>query len=349
MVIASAPGKIMLAGEYTVLFGGRALALTLDKRLSVTVTTRRPGSGTHVSCELWPDPRILPDVARLSGRSADGDPLMSAVAYGLKLFEMDDVAVSVQSDLRVSYGIGSSSALRLGVLLALNELAPVGMRLAYLDAARHAWILQRDSQALASGYDLATQLTGGLVTFRNPSAQRPLLAGPTENDPDQWPIEITRHTRLLEPARELAHPFVGGRGAPTGKVTGETLVWLDQTGRLEALMQASEELIDAFYAALSERFDASAQAYLIAAAREHRSLFVGAPHYPEAIVAALAQLPGFDRTWSFKTTGAGGEDAVLLIGEPTCLALATETLYRMGWDRLPARFATDGARVGSST
>ncbi len=344
---ASVPGKIMLAGEYAVLLGGRALAVTLDKRLAVTAAARPAGFGARVTSDLWPEPRMLSDAALGVGRTTDGDPLLTAVAYGLKLFGLIDVEITVDSELRVSYGIGSSSALRLAVLLALNELSPPGARYSYLDTARHAWLLQRDAQSLASGYDIATQLTGGLVEFRNPSARRPMVAGPTVLDPDQWPVEITRHERLLEPARELVHPFVGGRGAPTGQVTGETLVWLDQSGRLESLMFASEELVEAFYGALAERFDGMALARLVAAVRDHRSVFSGSPHESEVLGDALARLPGFDRSWSFKTTGAGGEDAILLIGEPTCLAQATDTLYRMGWDRLTARLSGDGAWVGN--
>jgi hypothetical protein len=231
------------------------------------------------------------------------------------------------------------------VLLALNELAHVSSRLPYLDVARHAWLLQRNAQSLASGYDVATQLTGGLVEFRNPAARRPMIAGPMPEGEDKWPVEITRHERLLATARELVHPFAGGRGAPTATVLAETLVWLDQEGRLEALLYASEALVECFHAALAERFNGVALARLVAAAREHRSVFQGSPHDPVHLENALAQLKGFDQTWTFKTTGAGGEDAIILIGEPSCVSLATDTLYRMGWDRLPARFAGDGANV----
>lgn len=347
MVTASAPGKIMLAGEYAVLLGGRALSVTVDRRLAVTATMKPKGYGARITSDLWPEARTLSDAAVAVGRTADGDPLTTAAAYGMKAFGIEDVELIVTSELRVSHGIGSSSALRLAVLMALNALAPEGRRLgSTLDVARHAWLLQREAQALASGYDVATQLTGGLVEFRNPAARRPMIASPVAEDSDQWPVEITRHERLIEPARELVHPFVGGRGAPTGKVTIETLAWLDQQGRLEPLLAASEDLVDAFHSALAERFDAHAQSHLIACVREHRSLFEGSPHDPSPLRAALMRLPGFDHTWSFKTTGAGGEDAILLIGEPTCLALATDTLYRMGWDRLSARLSSEPARVG---
>jgi hypothetical protein len=353
VVTASAPGKIMLAGEYAVLLGGRTLAVTIDRRLTVTAERRGEGEGIRIASNLWPEPRTLaraavddPDGPRKGANPAAADPLTAAVAFAARHYGLTDLGVTVASDLAVHYGVGSSSALRLSVILALGELAPAEIRLPRLDAARYAWLLQREAQSFASGYDVATQLVGGLVEFRNPAVRRPMLAGPSPDNADQWPVEITRHERLLEPARELVHPFVGGRGAPTGKVLGETLAWLGQAGRVEALGAASEELVEAFHGAFAARFDAYAQARLIAAVAQHRQIFAGSPHDPTGLHAALSRLPDFDETWTFKTTGAGGEDAILLVGEPSAVAVATDTLYRMGWDRLRARFAADGAAAG---
>ncbi len=344
--VASLPGKIMLAGEYAVLFGGRALSGTLDKRLTVTALQLAAGTvsgGAKLSSEIWADEKTVPAAGEKPAPELQNEPFAQAASRALEMFGLADVHFTVTSELRVEHGVGTSSALRAGVLTAANALAAEDKRLQPQDLAREAWRLQRLSQSMASGYDVATQMMGGVVSFRNPATHRP---GSGQLDSEAtWPVEVSSYPKLVFPLREIVHPYVGGRGAPTGPVMLDTLAWLEREGRLDAVLSVSEELTQAFGVALSERQDHRSMRELIEIVTTHRSIFAGSPHDPVHLRSTLERLPGEGETWTFKTTGAGGEDALLLIGEKTRLAPATLALYGMGWDPLNARFASEGVLV----
>ena len=150
--VASLPGKIMLAGEYAVLFGGRALSSTIDKRLAVTATalpTGDAGGGAKLASAIWPAEVSLPPVGEKPARELQDEPFAQAAARAMEIFGLADVHFEVQSDLKIEHGVGTSSAIRAGVLVAANAIAPEDKRLAPPELAREAWRLQRAAQSMA--------------------------------------------------------------------------------------------------------------------------------------------------------------------------------------------------------
>lgn len=328
------PGKVMLAGEYSVLYGGRALAVAVDAYMHVTATLVPGQVGLIVHSDIWPSPRWVKPGARELGASFE--PLLRAAQEGLEAYQPQGTEIRVTSGFRTQDGLGSSSAVSLGTLLALQSLArasqPEGPARDFWDAARRAYLLQRQAQGSASGYDVATQLLGGFTCFR---------AFHRENLGLPWPAMAER----LEFARLAPYlqVYVGGRGAPTASTLAATDAWLAGENQQRALSELSERLIDAFLAvATSGPLHLAALLRLVKA---HRSLLEAGPKFPRAMASELAALPGDGETWSFKTTGAGGEDALLLIGEGAYLAPATRVLKRRGWQQLPNALGTDGASV----
>lgn len=336
IVQCTVPGKIMLAGEYAVLSGAPALAVTVDRTLTVRAR-RRSRPGAEIQSNLWASPReIANDTTSKAAMFKHADPLEAAVAFGLAHYGLEGALVQVTSEIEPTYGIGSSSALRLAVVMALSQLSALDdSDLNPWHAARQAFELQLHSQKQASGYDIATQLLGGLVRF-------------TCSEQAAWPGDAqVLHRSDLPPddlmtrLSQLVTPFVGGKGAPTAAVTTSTLTWLSDSGRLFKLTKVSNDLVDAFQAALASR---SSQR-LAAAVREHREVFADSPHFPKDIAAALAALPGEGRDWSFKTTGAGGEDAILVIGPSAATQEARRVLLAHGWHSLAPCFTSSGASV----
>ncbi|RZA16785.1 MAG: hypothetical protein EOP10_23960, partial [Proteobacteria bacterium] len=150
----SVPGKIMLAGEYAVLKGGRSLSSAVDAFLTLTIEPSEQ-KGVWVESNLWPEPRLLTP-------QPQNEPLLDSLQRLLS----HNVRVSVTSELDVSYGLGSSSAIRLAAHLATHAFEQKTINLSFDErwqAAREAWHAQRTQQGFASGYDLVTQLQGGYV------------------------------------------------------------------------------------------------------------------------------------------------------------------------------------------
>jgi mevalonate kinase len=209
-VIARAPAKLMLAGEYAVLAGGRALAVTLDCWLTARLR-RVAGEGITVRSNLWPSAQHIAPGADL--QELRGTPLLHAVAEAAKRYGIERAELSIESTIDVSHGIGSSSALRLAVAMAMAEahgswsdesalLDGHTVADAFADAtwgaARLAVALQREAQGGASGYDVATQLVGGLVSFTS------------SDDLSMWPGRIHAFEGAsLSRLAQLVHVYVG--------------------------------------------------------------------------------------------------------------------------------------------
>ena len=84
---------------------------------------------------------------------------------------------------------------------------------------------------------------------------------------------------------------------------------------------------------------------LIASTMDHHELFRDAPTYPRALTDFLVTVPGYGESFGFKTTGAGGEDALLVIGTPEGRKAAAIALHARGWDPLEASFCRCGLNV----
>ena len=94
--------------------------------------------------------------------------------------------------------------------------------------------------------------------------------------------------------------------------------------------------------------DTKTMSDLASAAGAQRSFLAESPHFPKSLAAHLAALPGCDQTWSFKTTGAGGEDALLVFGRKADITAADSALRSLGWHPMPASFTGHGLRLRRS-
>ena len=151
--VASAPGKIVLAGEYAVLYGAPAICMAVSRRAVVTVTASPEEGPGKVSTPgyVGDDPAAILDIAGPDAR--DG-----------RDFELDTRAFSEHGR---KIGLGSSAALTVALLAAVNKTADVFA--AALDAHR------RFQGGKGSGVDIATAVHGGLLQYTMPSAEvRPL-------------------------------------------------------------------------------------------------------------------------------------------------------------------------------
>ncbi|MEK6805181.1 MAG: hypothetical protein AABY95_00850 [Pseudomonadota bacterium] len=186
-VVASAPGKLVLLGEYAVLEGAPALVMAINRRARVRISAQ-PGAACEVSapdlgiaaCALRFDSVGMPDWSadadagaklRLVDQVIRGlakDSLTLPAGRGFKLaldtaefFDADSVA-------RPKLGLGSSAALTVALASALAVFAGRGA----VTANRKVWldkllVLHRDFQdGRGSGVDVAASLVGGLMSYR---------------------------------------------------------------------------------------------------------------------------------------------------------------------------------------
>ncbi len=328
------PGKVMLAGEYSVLFGGSALAATVKNQMDITAESHDAGR-----CHL--DSELLKDATEFSTSDEPNGPFalfFTSALSGMRRHNISGAKVSVKGNLQPEFGFGSSSALRFGTAVALKTLASGTKEDTYWEEAQEAYKLQKKSQSQASGYDIVTQYMGG-VTLLTPEKSD------TQHSPT-WPGRVTVFpASAVERLNQIVHVFVGGKGAPTTSTIKSTLTWLQEEDLLTALGEASEALIAAFRAALQDSAETPNLTPLLNAVCKHRAIFAHAPTFPNALLTALAAVEDFGKDFSFKTTGAGGEDSVLLVGYQEQITEATQVLAKLGWAKIESPFSERGLGV----
>lgn len=332
---ASAPGKLMLAGEYAVLDGGRALAVALDGELQVKCHVvhddSAPPSTTQLELHsnLWREPRVFTvyDDHDYQNFHDLADPFVDAALSALSAWTSRPAKVifQVTGNLDPSHGAGSSSALRLAVLAAAKHITADSL-INLAELADTALELQRRSQPAASGYDIAVQSRGGLIEFRQGATTRALSA---------------RSEQHLERLGEFVAIMIGGKGAPTGPTMKYFLDWLNAQQKRGELLELSETVVDAWHTFLASP-ETTALVPLIQSIARHRSFMAQSPVFPEFVADALAHTPGLDRDWTWKTTGAGGEDAVLLVGPRESLIAPKQALAQINWRVSPFNFTQQG-------
>lgn len=172
-LVASAPGKLVLLGEYAVLEGAPALVLAVDRRANVRLRTidgdaweiASPTLGLHarIACNadgvrwIGTSAAELDWVARLLERCAHA---RRGAAYRI---DLDSDAFHVDAGgARIKLGLGSSAALTVALLGALHAAGglPAPTLVECIDAHRAI------QHGAGSGVDIATSIAGGLSTFR---------------------------------------------------------------------------------------------------------------------------------------------------------------------------------------
>jgi mevalonate kinase len=164
---ASAPGSLMLMGEHAVLHGKRALVCAVDQRLQVTIEPR-PDDRIRITSALGEDECGL-------GEISPREPFRFIWAAIRQQEEQlrSGFEVRVESDFSHTMGLGSSAAVTVATLAALDGW--VGQPLNRQDVHARAVDVIRAVQGRGSGADAAASVYGGIVSYRaDPMRVEPL-------------------------------------------------------------------------------------------------------------------------------------------------------------------------------
>lgn len=182
MVTTSAPGKVVLSGEYAVLDGASAICMAIDRRARVTVAH---SDESHHSVTA---PGFSDATGRFSAENGELSWLCGGDDFGLVENVLQAASVSISGSLSIvldtqefmdtkismKFGIGASAALTVALSAALCEIATTDS-----DAADVAFAAHRQLQhGLGSGVDVACSLLGGLVEYSLSGGRGSRLAWP---------------------------------------------------------------------------------------------------------------------------------------------------------------------------
>lgn len=314
-VSASAPGKLVLIGEYVVLEGAQALVAAFNRRVQVTLTTAETGpwqlrsSSSAVyqgPLEFGSDGRLRPGASPEAGAPAGLDLCAAVVGTclsraGVSATDIPALCIDLRSDALTEgaspLGLGSSAAIAVALGAALRRALLLTGALQEEPESQEAFLqdlaAHREAQGGAgSGVDVAASFHGGLLAYSAPTASEPPRARP------------------VAPPQDLELQCVW-----TGQ-SASTSLFLERVGacreslrgHYEECMETMRRTVDGAHQALAESdtggWLASVEAY-------HRSMdalgrlagadIVSSPHQD---LARLALAHGV----AYKPSGAGGGD-----------------------------------------
>ena len=184
---ASVPAKVILFGEHFVVYGKRALAAAINRRLVVAVSSREKG-GYHVKIENIPTFGLELDLERKKGEKKaypykDFGTATKAIAYVRESIEYleetygiggEGVEIEIKSEIPLSAGLGSSAATCVATIAALKEYFGVSGDLEGIRDGAHS--VEKAVQGAASPVDTAISTYGGYVSVENGKVKRLRLA-----------------------------------------------------------------------------------------------------------------------------------------------------------------------------
>lgn len=322
-IVASAPGKLVLLGEYAVLEGAPALVLAVDRRVRVTLTPGADAAWTIASPTLALEARLTLRDGRATWEHASAAELAWVGALFAGFAPANRIApcrIELASDAlyledagaRAKLGLGSSAALTVALLGALHAAA--GLPPPTLDEAIRAH--RATQHGRGSGIDAAASLLGGLLRFQLDD-DTPRVAAAALPDHLHWCCAYS------------------GRPASTAALLAQAAAWrarapADFARHMRELATISSRGIDAVAANDAHAFTLQLHGYAQALARFGESAGMDIASRAHRALGALAAACGC----VYKSCGAGGGDVgITFAAEDTQLqafrARAAQAGYRV--------------------
>lgn len=166
--LISAPGKLFLLGEYSVLYGKPAIVLAVDKRISAHLEER--GSGLVVKVGS-----LTMEMAELAMVGVDSViPPFKSVVASMKVFEqlhgpLPPLRLETRSDVPVK-GLGSSGASIVSTLGALHLV--LEGRMDEEELFREAYQAKILFEGFGSASDVAASVFGGVIKIEDSRIER---------------------------------------------------------------------------------------------------------------------------------------------------------------------------------
>lgn len=226
----SAPGKIYLFGEHAVVYGEPAIACAVELRTRVSA---KRSDGIAISSAIGN-----------TGLDYEVHPYVSSA---IKKLDSPDVEIEITSDIPVGSGLGSSAAVTIATLAALNIEFRLGYKKEELAGMGHE--IEKEVQGAASPTDTFVSTFGGVVEI--PSRKRlnllecGIVIGNTNKgaSPKKTAKLVKQVAQLKEEYPEMINPIIKAIGSFAEK--GRNLVSKKDYTSLGKLMNVNHGLLDA--------------------------------------------------------------------------------------------------------
>lgn len=321
---ASAPGKMLISGEYAVLSGEPALVMAVNRRVEVTLEA---SSSWHLSADGGPEEAIS-DPDFLQREQRPGTPVAVAVWCASRALGTQPDPMRIHVDSRrlqqggSKLGLGSSAAVSVALTAALAHHERSG-NLSLETCFRAHDTLQGTA---GSGFDVAAAWRGGWFAFRREGAELSIHEVAAAPVPAcfVWTGQVARTAGFVERYRQWER-----KAADSSEIMGA----LGNATRA-ALQAVDDGDAAAFVAALT----ASAAGLSALAGAASLPIFAGGHER----LMAIAQACGV----AYKPCGAGGGDiGIAAATDPSRLPAFMHAARSEGYSILAMECDPHGVRV----
>ncbi|MBE1159335.1 mevalonate kinase family protein [Dyella acidiphila] len=344
---ASAPGKLVLLGEYAVLEGAPALVLAVNRRAHVRIETRDDGvcdvhapdlgvsaarmtidgAGLHWRCDAAVAGKLSLVEHVWQGMQREG--LAPSAGTGFSLHLDTSGFFNADSEPRAKLGLGSSAALTVALASALAAYAGhaevLGDRQQWLRRLLHmhgGWQGGR-----GSGVDVGASVAGGLIRYQ--------LTGPAREPGFSalaWPMAGVHCLFVWSGQSVSTNDFLQRLAQWRTQRAAEYTAHMDELGRLsEAALQALARQDAQSFIRLTKDYASALQAFGHACGLE-----IYSPEQKK--LAELASSAGV----SYKPCGAGGDFGVVFADDAERLATFERAIVPAGMHVVPLDLDSQG-------
>jgi len=318
-VEASAPGKVILFGEHSVVYRGPAIVLAIDKRARVVAQKRSDSRIFFDALDLgfagyFEGGRYHPVVGKpRRGRSLEAFN-MAAVKTMEHLGVESGVSLSIRSEIPIAVGLGSSAAVSVATVAAVGAL--LGGGLPRDEVCSLAYEGEKVVHGTPSGVDNNISTYGGILMFeRDVGFERfeldhspPFIIGNT-----RWKRSTRRMVERVRMLRNRNQRVVDDIIDAIGCIAGEGLAALRRADleRVGDLMNINHGLL--------------------------ASLGVSSPEL-ELMVHASRRSGALGS----KLTGAGGGGCMIALAEDASIPRIEKAIQRRGGESISVNISHEG-------
>jgi len=299
-ITCSAPGKIYLFGEHAVVYGESAICCAVDLR-------------TQVRASLSDTIRIS-SVLGDTGLDHDRYPYVSSVIEKMsEITDIKGVDLCIDSNIPVGSGLGSSAAVTIATIQALNLLFGCGMGAEDIATLGHS--IERKIQGAASPTDTYVSTMGGVVMVPLKKKLKFIDCGIVIGNTGKFSStrQLVSNVALLKKNYpEIIDPILSTIGMIS--LTGEELVTKKEYRSIGVLMNINQGLLDA--------------------------IGVSSPELADLIYAARSA-----GAYSAKITGAGGGGCMVALAHPSEMQLVASAITKAGGEAIITKVTEQGVRV----
>ncbi|MBP9820110.1 mevalonate kinase [Candidatus Woesebacteria bacterium] len=169
MITASAPGKLLLFGDHSVVYGHPCIVTAVDQRIHVSVRK----NGVDVFHLEAPDlglnaySKTIEELGKKDLPKSVAFVEMCYKRFLEKFPQSEGIIVTTHSEFSSQFGFGSSSAVTVAFAKALTEL--YGLSLSKKELFELCYKAVIDVQGVGSGFDIAAAIWGGTLYYVSPA------------------------------------------------------------------------------------------------------------------------------------------------------------------------------------